>query len=72
MQLIECPSVYELIASAHFDWSEPPELRLWRKQAEESGEEKVKLKAFGPRENLDVMMAALEENTVVTILKSGC
>ncbi|KAG0557320.1 hypothetical protein KC19_11G119900 [Ceratodon purpureus] len=60
--LIECPSVYELMAHPHFDWSEPPELRLWRKQAEETGEEKVLLEAFGPKENLDVMMAALEEN----------
>ncbi|KAG0564382.1 hypothetical protein M758_8G102500 [Ceratodon purpureus] len=60
--LIECPSVYELIASPHFDWSEPPELRLWRKQAEENGKENVKLESFGPRENLEVMMAALEEN----------
>jgi hypothetical protein len=68
-QLIECPSVYELIASQHFDWSEPPELRLWRKQAEENGEAKVKLQAFGPRENLDVMMAALEENKVRTIVQ---
>ena len=63
LQLIECPSVYELIASQHFDWSEPPELRLWRKQAEE-GDEKVKLEAFGPKDNIHVMMAALEENQV--------
>uniref|UniRef100_A0A7I4C522 Uncharacterized protein n=1 Tax=Physcomitrium patens TaxID=3218 RepID=A0A7I4C522_PHYPA len=60
--LIECPSVYELLASPDFDWSEPPELRLWRKIADQDGEEKVKLEAFGPSDNLDVMMAALEEN----------
>jgi len=64
LQLIECPSVYELIASPHFNWSEPPELRLWRKLAEENSEQKAKLEAFGPRENIEVMMAALENNKV--------
>lgn len=73
LQLIECPSVYELIASPHFDWSEPPELRLWRKLAEEETENEkleAKLEAFGPGENLHVMMAALEKNKVQTILRN--
>ncbi|XP_024360541.1 lecithin-cholesterol acyltransferase-like 4 [Physcomitrium patens] len=60
--LIECPSVYELIASPHFEWSEPPELRLWRKKAEENGDENVLLETFGPKHNLDVMIAALKDN----------
>lgn len=64
MQLIECPSVYELIASPHFEWSEPPELRLWRKKEEENGDENVLLETFGPKHNLDVMIAALKDNKV--------
>jgi hypothetical protein len=56
------------MAHPHFNWSEPPELRLWRKQAEENGEEKVLLESFGPKDNLDVMMAALEDNKVPTSL----
>ena len=59
--------MYELMAHPHFDWNEPPELRLWRKQAEECGEEKVSMEAFGPKENLHVMMAALEENKVIRL-----
>lgn len=37
LHFIECPSVSESIASSHFEWSEPPELRLCRKQTEENG-----------------------------------
>lgn len=59
--------MYELMASPHFDWSEPPELRVWRKQAE-NGKENVKLESFGPKENVHVMMAALEENKVSSFL----
>jgi hypothetical protein len=65
MQLIECPSVYELMASSHFEWSEPPELRLWRKQTEENGD-KVEMECFGPKDNLHVMMAALKNNKVLS------
>lgn len=68
LQLIECPSVYELMAHPHFDWSVPPELRLWRKEAKENGEEKVLLEAFGPKDNVGVMMAALEDNKVLASL----
>ena len=65
MQLIECPSVYELMASSQFEWSEPPELRLWRKQTKENGH-KVEMECFGPNDNLHVMMAALKNNKVLS------
>jgi hypothetical protein len=60
--LIECPSVYELMAWPHFNWSTPPELRLWRKQSEENGKENVLMEAYGPKNHIEIMLAALEEN----------
>lgn len=61
LQLIECPSVYELLASPDFPWDDPPELRLWRKQ--EDGKS-VKLERYGPKDYIGIMNQALEGNTV--------
>jgi hypothetical protein len=54
--------VYELMAWPHFNWSTPPELRLWRKQSEENGKENVLMEAYGPKNHIEIMLAALEEN----------
>jgi len=59
--LIECPSVYELLASSDFAWDDPPELRLWRKQ--EDGKS-VKLERYGPKDYIGIMNQALEGNTM--------
>jgi hypothetical protein len=64
--MIECPSVYELMAWAHFNWSVLPELRLWHIHADKDGNEKVVMEAYGPNSYVDVMSAALEENMVFT------
>jgi hypothetical protein len=52
------------MAQPHFNWSVPPELRIWRKHSEENGNEKVLMEAFGPDKHIDVMSAALQENTL--------
>lgn len=66
--LIECPSVYELMASKDFPWTDPPELRLWRQQTEENGEPNPEcpsvLERYGPKDYLQVMSAALQGNTM--------
>lgn len=69
LQLIECPSVYELMAHPEFDWEEPPELRLWRKRVDDDGTSIVSREAFGPNEYVTVMMEALKENTVSEYLR---
>eukprot|EP00246_Nothoceros_aenigmaticus_P005573 TRINITY_DN1773_c0_g1_i3.p1 TRINITY_DN1773_c0_g1~~TRINITY_DN1773_c0_g1_i3.p1 ORF type:complete len:417 (-),score=86.08 TRINITY_DN1773_c0_g1_i3:74-1324(-) len=61
--LIECPSVYELMANPDFNWEEPPELRLWRKRVSED-ETTVTREVFGPNEYVTVMMGALKDNTL--------
>jgi hypothetical protein len=74
MQLIECPSVYELMASKDFPWTDPPELRLWRQQTEENGEPNPEcpsvLERYGPKDYLQVMSAALQGNTVLLFFSS--
>jgi pimeloyl-ACP methyl ester carboxylesterase len=61
--LIECPSVYELMASRDFPWMDPPELRLWRK-GEANSETSSVLERYGPDDYLEVMSAALRGNTM--------
>jgi hypothetical protein len=60
----ECPSVYELKAWPHFNWSTPPELRLWRKSLEENGKENMLMEAYGPKDHIEIMLTAFEENKV--------
>lgn len=68
LQLIECPSVYELMASEGFRWTDPPELRLWRENTDDKGESGAErapvLERYGPEDYLQVMSAALRGNTV--------
>lgn len=74
LQLIECPSVYEMMASEDFPWAEPPELRLWRKQSSGEDRENTKtesvLERYGPKVYLEVMSAALRGNTVCSLFLS--
>lgn len=67
-QLIECPSVYELLASGDFPWTDPPELRLWRRKTDEKGDSNTEppsvMERYGPKDYLEVMIAALRGNTV--------
>jgi hypothetical protein len=58
------------MAWPHFNWSTPPELRLWRKQSEENGKENVLMKAYGPKNHIEIMLAALEENKVQLIFQT--
>ncbi|BBN20393.1 phospholipase A1 [Marchantia polymorpha subsp. ruderalis] len=60
--LIECPSVYELMASPHFEWNDVPELRLWHQRVGGNGESECEMEVFGPKDCIGVMMAALKDN----------
>ncbi|KAL3699381.1 hypothetical protein R1sor_017403 [Riccia sorocarpa] len=60
--LIECPSVYELMASPHFEWNDIPELRLWHQRVGGNGESECEMERFGPKDCIGVMMAALKDN----------
>ncbi|KAL2609370.1 hypothetical protein R1flu_027943 [Riccia fluitans] len=60
--LIECPSVYELMANPLFEWNDVPELRLWHQRIGSNGESECEMERFGPKDCIGVMMAALKDN----------
>ncbi|KAH6554531.1 hypothetical protein KP509_1Z327600 [Ceratopteris richardii] len=62
--LIECPSVYELMANPEFEWVRAPLLNIWRESYNEAGERVVKLDSYKPDELLPILTEALADNTI--------
>ncbi|XP_002983393.2 phospholipase A(1) LCAT3 [Selaginella moellendorffii] len=63
--LVECPSVYEMMASLTHEWERPPQLQVWRRHRKHDNNPRhVKLHSYGPLECVSVMEAALKENTL--------
>lgn len=61
--MIECPSVYELMACLDFDWERIPLLEVWREKPAD-GNSHVILESYSPVESVDIFMDALSSNTV--------
>lgn len=69
VQLVECPSIYELLADYTFPWDTTPELRLVRAGSAEG--DPVQRDSFRDLESvLAAMGKVLEKNTVST--RTGC
>lgn len=62
--LIECPSVYELMANPDFEWPRAPLLKVWQELLDDSGDTSVKLLSYGPKDLFHVLSAALVDNTI--------
>ncbi|KAL9275127.1 Lecithin-cholesterol acyltransferase-like 4-like protein [Drosera capensis] len=62
--LIECPSIYELMASPDFPWQNSPLLKIWREKKEHDGETNILLESYSPEEILPIFKQALSNNTV--------
>nr|XP_010927089.1 lecithin-cholesterol acyltransferase-like 4 [Elaeis guineensis] len=62
--LIECPSIYELMACPDFSWDIFPLLQLWAKKQDSSGEFSTMLESYEPLEAVILMNKALSGNTV--------
>lgn len=62
-QLIECPSVYELMACLDFDWEHIPLLELWREKLVD-GNSRTILETYPPLESVQIFKEALLNNTV--------
>lgn len=62
-QLIECPSVYELMACLDFDWEHIPLLELWREKLV-NGNSYAILESYSPIESVDIFSKALSNNMV--------
>lgn len=63
-QLIECPSIYELMACPDFKWQHRPLLELWREKQGCDGNPGVILESYPPIESIKVFKEALLSNTV--------
>ena len=67
--LVECPSVYELMAEYEFEWEETPELRIVRAAAggNEAGPEVSVETLKTPRDVLRLLQSVLRHNSVSTM-----
>ncbi|KAL0363734.1 UNVERIFIED_CONTAM: Lecithin-cholesterol acyltransferase-like 4 [Sesamum calycinum] len=62
--LIECPSIYELMACLDFKWEHIPRLEIWRQKCDDDGNSRVMLESYPPAESIPILMEALSVNKV--------
>ncbi|XP_022723593.1 lecithin-cholesterol acyltransferase-like 4 isoform X2 [Durio zibethinus] len=62
--LIECPSIYELMACPHFHWQHIPLLEIWREEESCDGISRIILESYRPGESIDIFKEALSGNSV--------
>ncbi|XP_021751330.1 lecithin-cholesterol acyltransferase-like 4 [Chenopodium quinoa] len=62
--LIECPSVYELMACPDFHWRNPPYLELWREKHDDDGNSHIRLESYTLEESITIFEKSLSSNTV--------
>uniref|UniRef100_A0A7N0UER7 Uncharacterized protein n=1 Tax=Kalanchoe fedtschenkoi TaxID=63787 RepID=A0A7N0UER7_KALFE len=62
--LIECPSIYELMACPDFNWRHNPRLEIWRKSQDSELQSNVHLESYSCKESISVFEEALSNNTV--------
>ncbi|KAJ3698532.1 hypothetical protein LUZ61_002237 [Rhynchospora tenuis] len=63
--LLECPSIYELMAAPSYKWENIPLLQLWtEKKDSESGKSSILLESYDPSKSLPLMVKALSNNAV--------
>jgi hypothetical protein len=63
-QLIECPSIYELLASSTYHWEETPLLQIWRERLDDNGKKSALLESYGPAESIKMIAKSLSEHEV--------
>ncbi|KAK9919215.1 hypothetical protein M0R45_027825 [Rubus argutus] len=59
--LVECPSIYEMLANPDFKWKKQPEIQVWRKHSTD-GETSIELDSYGPVESITLFREALRHN----------
>ncbi|XVF40049.1 hypothetical protein PTKIN_Ptkin01aG0081300 [Pterospermum kingtungense] len=62
--LIECPSIYELMACPHFKWQHIPLLEIWREKEGCDGVPRIILESYRPKDSIDIFKEALSGNSV--------
>lgn len=63
LQLVECPSIYEMLPNPDFGWTKQPKIEVWQKQVND-GETTVEMESYGPVESISLFEEALKENEV--------
>lgn len=64
MQLIECPSIYELMANPNFSWDCHPLVQIWREKHAACGSSNTSLESYELTEAVPLMREALLGNMV--------
>ncbi|KAL6142998.1 hypothetical protein ACLB2K_061273 [Fragaria x ananassa] len=59
--LVECPSIYEMLANPDFNWKKEPEIQVWRKQSKNE-KSSIELESYGPVESNTLFREALRNN----------
>lgn len=62
MQLVECPSIYEMLPNMDFNWKESPIIQVWRKSPEKDGT--VELVQYEATDCVSLFEEALRNNEV--------
>ncbi|KAL6544971.1 hypothetical protein OROMI_023833 [Orobanche minor] len=63
--LLECPSIYELMACLDYKWEHVPLLELWRQRSDSDENTSIMLESYSPEEVIPVFMEALSINKVL-------
>ncbi|EYU31717.1 hypothetical protein MIMGU_mgv1a004228mg [Erythranthe guttata] len=62
--LLECPSIYELMACLDFKWENVPLVEIWRQKSDDDGNTTVTLESYPPVEAIQIFTEALSINKV--------
>ncbi|XP_031248041.1 lecithin-cholesterol acyltransferase-like 4 [Pistacia vera] len=62
--LIECPSIYELMACRKFQWQHNPLLEIWREKQDDDGNSRIILESYPQTDSTEIFKEALSRNTV--------
>lgn len=65
VQLVECPSIYEMLANLGFKWHAQPQIQVWKKSSV-NGKTSVDLKSYDPIDSIALFEEALRNNEVLT------
>ena len=63
-QLLECPSIYELLANPNYKWKDTPLLQIWRENLDNDGKKSALLESYEPEEAIKMIEKALSSNEV--------
>ncbi|GAV64367.1 LACT domain-containing protein [Cephalotus follicularis] len=62
--LIECPSIYELMACPDFHWQHIPCLGIWRELLDSDGNSHIILESYPPADAVEIFKETLANNTI--------